>query len=61
MLCAKLKVNVTIYFVTNELGFILNIGSTEPYYKNKLKDKVLQEIKKFGAPQSYYISASFIH
>ena len=63
VICTKLKVKVSVYFITSMFIFILNIVSTKPKHKNKNR-KIdfdafyLQEIKRVG--QSFYILTIFI-
>ena len=59
IICAKLKVKVSVYFVTRMFSFILNIVSTKPKHKNENR-KIdfdafyLQEIKRVGAVFLYF-------
>ena len=38
-MCAKLKIKIFVYFVTNVFSFILNIVSTNLHHENENKQK----------------------
>ena len=55
ILYAKMKVKISVYFVTILFSFILNIVSTKPTLKNENRkidfdEFGLQEIKRVGQP-----------
>ena len=59
IICAKLKVKVSVNFVINMFNFILNIVSTKPNHKNDnrkidFEAFYLQEIKRSGAVFLYF-------
>ena len=54
MICAKLKVKISVYFVIRVFSFILNIVSTNTWHENENKHMDtntfdFQKIKKSGA------------
>ena len=62
IICAKMKVKVSVYFVINIFSFILNIVSTKAKHKNENRKidfdaLYLQEIKRVG--QSFYTVDNF--
>ena len=63
MIYVKLKIKITVYFVTSVFSFILKIVSTNLWHENESKlidtDAFdLQEIKRVG--QSFYVLTLFI-
>ena len=53
IICAKLKVKLSVYFVPSMFSFIANIVSTKPKNKNENRkidfdEFYLQEIKRVG-------------
>ena len=59
MVCAELKIEISVYFVTSVFSFILNIVSTNQYHENENKHMNtdafdLQNIKRVVG-QSFYV------
>ena len=63
IICAKLKVKVSVYFVTSMFSFILRIVSTKPKHENENRIDFdafyLQEIKNSGAVFFIYTFDNF--
>ena len=62
--CVKLKVKISLYFVTNVFSFILNIVPTNQWHENKVMDTNafdFQEIKIVGQPFLFFDIVYFLN